>query len=116
MAGSLFLCSATQTLKYDLKTIVLHLHTFSFMLLPLITVTLFLTKSISGLILKTSIISPLIVCLWRENINCFNRSLYNKLRDVGMCFVAHLYIFSIKFWSVTRIELCILSVASQMLF
>ena len=91
--GNLFQC--TKTLKYDLQAIVLHLCTFDYTPLPLVTIALFIINNLSGFILlklfrnvKTPIISLLILRLWSENkSNRFNCSSCN----VGMCFVARLY-------------------------
>ena len=67
-AGSLFQWSTTLTLNYDLWAIVLYLYTFNFIPLPLVTKALFISNSTFALILsnlfrilKTSIISPLIL-------------------------------------------------------
>ena len=80
--------------------------TFNVMSLPFVIVSLFISNNVAGLvlsklfrILKTSIIS-LIVHLWSGNMsNCFNRSLYDKLLNVGICFATHLCILLCKFWS-----------------
>ena len=97
-AGSLFQESTTLILKYDLRAIVLYLCTFNFIPLPLVTDALFIAKKSSALILsnlfrilRTSIISPLILRLWRINMsNCFNHSSYDKLCNVGIGFIARL--------------------------
>ena len=87
-----------EVLKNDWKVIVLHLRTFNFMPLPLITIRLFNSNNISELIQmksfsiwNTSIISPLSLRLWRRTMS------YDKIRSIGMCFVAYILIFQVIF-------------------
>ena len=112
------------TLKCDLRAFVLHLRTFDFMPLHLVTVTLFTSSNTSGSILSKlfkisniSIISPLILHLSSENtvFHCLNRSSYDELHDVGMCFISVPSPTSFVFLCslVTRIKSLILDVTSQ---
>ena len=76
----------------------LYLCIFNFMSLPFVTDALLISKNASGLILsnsfrivKTSIISPKVLRLWKENMsNCFNSFSYDKLRNVEISFVPRL--------------------------